>query len=309
MHKTIIRGVAPLLILAFLVFAPAATAAGGGSCTLHATASLSPGLGATPGPFSFSFVGTVSGCQGTSPGTPPSGTVQAGIDGAPRATGTGSCLSNMTSGYSINRWSDGETTVVKFTAVGALAAVELRGTVVGELTNGTTTFRTTEPTTPLGSIVSGTMVFATSDPLACLPGASGVSTATIDGQLAHADGPAAADGTPAGIEGCVVSGDAASPTLAGLAVHRRQCSYTATRRAGYAASGSDWSVTLTRAVGTVTTTTTYSSSNGAAHVCDAVIAPGDVVTVTAGSGSVAAAGNPVPSATDFLPTATGKCAG
>jgi triacylglycerol esterase/lipase EstA (alpha/beta hydrolase family) len=94
---------------------------------------------------------------------------------------------SSSSGYSINRWTDGNTTVVKFSAVGALAALVLQGVVVDHVANGSNVFKTTEPSTPVGSTVLGTLAFTTSDPLACLPGGAGVSTATIQGQLAHAN--------------------------------------------------------------------------------------------------------------------------
>jgi hypothetical protein len=68
-------------------------------------------------------------------------------------------------------------------------------------------------------------------------------------------------------------------------------------------------VVITRPSGNTTTTITYASWNGAQHVCDAVIHAGDEVTVTASADAVAMAGNPVPAAGDFLPTATGKCVG
>jgi hypothetical protein len=163
-----------------------ASAAGAGTCTLSATANLSPGLGAAAGPFAVTFAGTLSNCVGTAAGTPTGGTLQAGLDGAPVPTGTGSCFTNSVTGYSINRWNDGRTTVVKFSAVGALAALVLHGSVVDHVTNGSYRFDTTEPTTPVGSLVLGVLAFTTSNPLACLPGGAGVSTATIDGQLAHA---------------------------------------------------------------------------------------------------------------------------
>jgi hypothetical protein len=121
--------------------------------------------------------------------------------------------------------------------------------------------------------------------------------------------PVAADTGPAGVEGCVVSAAYATPPIGGLAVHAGFCKYTATRRAGYVATGSRWSVVITRPTGNTTTTITYASWNGAQHVCDAVIQASDEVTVTASGDAVAMAGNPVPAAGDFLPTATGKCVG
>jgi hypothetical protein len=119
--------------------------------------------------------------------------------------------------------------------------------------------------------------------------------------------PAAADTGPLGIEGCIVAATFSTPPIAGLSVHLGRCAYTATRRAGYVAIGDQWSIVVEHGTGPAMTTTTYSSSNGAHHLCDAVIHAGDVVTVTAAGNSVAVAGNPVPAATDFLPTGTGLC--
>ncbi|MDQ1552447.1 MAG: hypothetical protein QOD50_1869 [Actinomycetota bacterium] len=119
--------------------------------------------------------------------------------------------------------------------------------------------------------------------------------------------PGAADQGPAGIEGCVVTATLGTPYIAGIALHVDRCRYVATRRAGYAATGDEWSIIVRRKA--EHRTVTYSSSNGASHVCDAVIHEGDVVTVTATGDGLAAAGNPVLAALDFLPTDTGKCVG
>jgi hypothetical protein len=119
--------------------------------------------------------------------------------------------------------------------------------------------------------------------------------------------PAGADVGPAGVEGCVVSSNARTSPILGLAVHYRRCTYTATRRGGFAAAGNDWSISVTRIEGDIETTTTYSARAGSPHVCDAVIRPGNIVTVKAGRNSQAAAGNPVPNTGDRLPTDTGKC--
>jgi hypothetical protein len=187
MERAVLGGFGSLVaLLGCCLYPSIADAAGGGTCTLNATAQLSPGLGATATPFSVTFSGTLSNCQGTAPGTPAGGSVQAGLDGAPVPTGTGSCAMSSSSGYSINRWTDGNSTVVKFSAMGALAGLVLQGVVVDRVANGSKVFQTTEPTTPVGSTVLGILAFTTSDPLACLPGAAGVSTATIQGQLAHA---------------------------------------------------------------------------------------------------------------------------
>lgn len=138
----------------------------------------------------------------------------------------------------------------------------------------------------------------------CMVGAALVITCVLAAAV-----PVAADTGPAGVEGCVVSGSYETPPVAGIAVHPGLCSYTATRRAGYIAVGSPWSVTITRPTGNTTTTITYASWNGSPPVCDAVIHTGDEVTVKASADAVAMAGNPVPAAGDFLPTATGKCVG
>jgi hypothetical protein len=158
---------------------------GAGSCTLQADATLSPPLGATSHPFSYSYTGTLSNCRGTDPKHPAGGVVKAGLDGLPMPTGDGSCVSSTTSGYSFTRWDTGNTTVVKFTASGALGVVLLRGSVVKRLRAGDKIFRTTEPATPVGSTVLGALRYAAADPLACLPGGAGVSAVTITGQLFH----------------------------------------------------------------------------------------------------------------------------
>jgi hypothetical protein len=146
---------------------------------------LSPGLGAVARPFAVTFSGTLSNCRGTAASTPAGGSVQAGLGGAPVPTGTGSCLESSVTGYSINRWTDGQTTVVRFSATGALAALALRGTVVDHVGNGSKRFNTTEPTTPVGSSVAGALTLTTTDPFACLPGGAGLTTAAVQGQLAH----------------------------------------------------------------------------------------------------------------------------
>jgi hypothetical protein len=185
---TTLGGLASLAAAACLTLPGAAAGAvpGVGSCTLQADASLTPALGATSKPFSYSYTGTLSNCLGTSPTHPSSGQVQTGLEGLPRPTGTGSCLSSTTSGYSFTRWNTGNTTVVKFGTSGGLAAVLLHGSVVDHVSAGGTTFRTTEPATPVGSLVLGVLRYSAANPLACLPGGAGVSAATITGQLIHA---------------------------------------------------------------------------------------------------------------------------
>jgi hypothetical protein len=189
MKTTTLGGLVSLAAAVGLALPCAALAGdtGAGSCTLQADASLTPALDATSKPFSYSYSGTLSNCRGTSPMHPSGGKVQAGLDGLPRPSGEGSCLSSTTSGYSFTRWDTGNTTVVKFVASGAAATVLLRGSVVEHVRSGDKTFRTTEPATPVGSLVLGVLRYSAADPLACLPGGAGVSAATITGQLFHAD--------------------------------------------------------------------------------------------------------------------------
>jgi len=101
-------------------------------------------------------------------------------------------------------------------------------------------------------------------------------------------GSSGADVLPGGGEGCIVS----NPSPNTGALHLSTCTYKATRQGGYAAHGT-WSVKVKRGL----ITTTYSSPTKPS--CQTgVILPGDTITATAGANSVAAAGNPYPSAAD-----------
>lgn len=92
---------------------------------------------------------------------------EAGLDGTPIPSGTGSCLSDTVNGYSINKWSDGNTTVVKFTATGTPVGFTLTGQVVAAVSNGSQQFTTTEPTTPIGSAVKGAVALWPTRSSAC----------------------------------------------------------------------------------------------------------------------------------------------
>lgn len=188
MKTTLSTSLAVGALVAGSLFAPGSSdvahaATDSGTCTLNATATLSPGLSLSSQPFTVTFDGKLSNCTGTSSNTPPSGSLIAGLDGAPVPTGTGSCTSNTVAGYSINRWSDGNSTVVKFTASGTPIGLTLTGQVVDGVTNGANTFVTNEPTTPVGSAVKGAILFV-ANPLKCLPG-SGITSAQVTGQLTH----------------------------------------------------------------------------------------------------------------------------
>ena len=119
-------------LLALGAAAPA-HAASGGLCQLQGTASFTPGLNNTAQNFSYSFSGSLSGCQSTDQTSPASGTVSAGqvVTGAggeqfqePVPTGNGTCANGTTSGVAIASWADGTQTVVSYSTTAAAAAVK-----------------------------------------------------------------------------------------------------------------------------------------------------------------------------------------
>lgn len=167
-----------LLALGFLaccVFALSAVSASadpnGGGCQLHGTANFTPGLTSTAQNFTYSFTGSLSNCQSSS-GGPSTGTVFAGTNGLPAATGNGSCGSSSTSGTAVVQWADGTTTVVQYSTTGALAAVVLQGSVIGGSSGYTTTRYA-------GDSALGGLAFEPPDPTACV--GAGVTSAGIDG--------------------------------------------------------------------------------------------------------------------------------
>jgi hypothetical protein len=183
---------AAVLTCAFAVFVPSASAQSLGGCQLDGNASFSPGLTGTAQAFSYSFNGTLSGCQSSESGAPTSGTVSAGevvtIGGVqytePKAQGNGSCGSSTTSGQAITTWQDGTRTITDYTTSGAAAAVQLSGTVVDSIT-----LQPVDPTQPpltltstryQGQSESGLLTFQPPDPTACETPA-GVTAAKIQG--------------------------------------------------------------------------------------------------------------------------------
>ena len=150
----------------------------GGACQLAGTASFTPGLTSSSQSFTYTFSGNLTGCQSNN-GAPGSGTVST----LEPATGTGSCSNSTTAGYSISQWADGLQTIVKYTTTGAGALVVLQGTVVPSVTVGTTTYSTTEPSTPAGASALGELTFSTASPTgvtACNTSA-GLPSAVING--------------------------------------------------------------------------------------------------------------------------------
>jgi hypothetical protein len=185
-------------IAAFLVLAPAALAQSGGGCQLQGTASFSPGLNSSAQNFTYSFNGNLTDCQSREPGAPSSGTVSAGeavtINGEqfqePVPTGNGGCSNSTTSGLAIVTWADATKTIVQYSTAGALAAVQLQGTVANNVTLQAINPQPGQPTSTIvtttryaGASALGLLAFEPPDPTACNMSA-GVTSAGISGLVA-----------------------------------------------------------------------------------------------------------------------------
>jgi hypothetical protein len=189
--------VSALIVLGLALASPASAQSGGG-CQLKGSANLSPGLSNNNQSFTYNFGGDLSGCQSNQAGAPASGTVEAGkvlTDPAtgeqfqePVSTGSGSCVSSTTNGIAIATWADGTQTVVQYSTTGALAAVNLNGTVIASVTlpainplPGQPTSKTITTTRYAGQSAVGALAFEPPDPTAC--SGAGVTTAGIDGVI------------------------------------------------------------------------------------------------------------------------------
>jgi hypothetical protein len=195
------------LAAAPLVGAPSAFASSVGGCQLQGTASFSPGLNSSAQAFSYSFGGTLSSCQSSEAGVPASGVVEAGKTlteqvknsktGAtdtvtyqePLATGNGSCATSTTSGTSLVTWADGTHTVISYATTGALAAVNLSGSVATSMTLTAVNAQEGDPTTFTiatsrfaGDSARGLLFFQPPEPSACTTSA-GVAAAAISGAV------------------------------------------------------------------------------------------------------------------------------
>ena len=195
-----------------------AAGSGGGACQLQGVANIAPPLTTTSGSFAYSFTGTLGSCQSNVGGAPTSGTVSAGIQlpetvtltnistGATTAgtvlyqeaipQGTGSCGSSTTAGQAIASWGDGKNTVIDYATTGALAAVQLQGTVIAGMTltlvsnsvpsgftaPSTFTISTDEPAFPVGEQSLAALTFSPTTPdQDCAT--VGVSSANINGAV------------------------------------------------------------------------------------------------------------------------------
>ena len=214
---TAVAGAAGTILIGGLLAPGSAVAAtGGGACQLAGTAAFSPGLTSSAANFSYSFAGSLSGCQNSDATAPTSGTVEAGktvtvpynwtyTDATgthsgtanatyqePVPTGSGSCGSSTTSGVSIARWADGTATVVSYSTTGAAAAVELSGSVVPSTTATLASFTGPTQAPPASTLAIattrdagdsslGTLTFQPPDPTLCA--STGVTTAAISGSV------------------------------------------------------------------------------------------------------------------------------
>jgi hypothetical protein len=197
MTKRLVSAAATLAAIggAALALAPSAMAFNGGTYTLQGTANFGTPLTLGPGasPFTYTFSGNLSNCESgnSSPAAAPQG-LTGKISTPVAVSGSGSCASSTTGpGVAVVQWSDGTTTVEKYSTTGALAAVLEQGTVIPSFTyqSGTdpttgqpifTTDTTTNTFTPVGDTGDGALTFQPPSPTSC---SSGVTSATIRGQI------------------------------------------------------------------------------------------------------------------------------
>lgn len=186
--------------------AGSAGAASGGGCQLDGNANFSPGLtNSTTTAFTYTFSGALTNCQSSDSTAPKTGNVVEGaqytrtytdpVTGVSHtvtyqlvAHGTGGCPTSTTSGTGIVTWADGSTSVLSYTTTGALAAVDLEGSVVNSvdipavsgLQPGDPDHITITSTRYAGYGSKGALAFQPPDPTAC-NSAAGVTAAGIHG--------------------------------------------------------------------------------------------------------------------------------
>ena len=105
----------------------------------------------------------------------------------PVATGTGGCASSTTSGSALITWADGTQTVVSYATTGALAAVNLSGSVAPSMTLSAVNAKEGDPATftiatnrYAGDSAGGLLIFQPPDPTACNT-PTGATSAGISG--------------------------------------------------------------------------------------------------------------------------------
>ena len=185
-----------LAIASVWAFAPGARAQGGGGCQLNGTANFKPGLTGTPGNFTYSFSGSLTGCMSNESNAPTAGTVSAGkvltFSGEkfqePVPKGNGACEAGQTAGTSIVKWSSGAYTVLSYTTYSLTGAVALNGNAIAKVTlkaihprRGQPQSKTIKTSLYSGGGSIGVLTFSPNpDPTAC-GSTAGVKSAAISG--------------------------------------------------------------------------------------------------------------------------------
>ncbi len=181
--KSITAAAAATVALAMAPTAGAST--NGGACSVSATASFTPGLTLTSGPFSYTIAGTLANCQAgnaqPASDSPGGGTIST----AEPATGTGGCATRQDRGTLVVAWQDGRTTVISYAVTGSGPVDHLTGYVLASytVTSGTTstTYTTNQPATPVNDTVEALLAAQPGGgPTACQ---SGVKTAALTGAV------------------------------------------------------------------------------------------------------------------------------
>lgn len=206
MRKLMLGCFGCLAVMLFVVPSSVLAQSAGG-CQLQGTANFTPGLSSSSQSFSYNFGGNLTGCKSSEAGVPTSGTVAAGQTvteqvknsktGAtdtvtyqePVPTGSGGCGSSTTSGSALTTWSDGTQTVESYSTTGALAAVDLSGSVFPSMTltavnppEGDPTTFTITTTRFAGDAASGLLLFQPPEPTACNT-PTGATVAAISGAV------------------------------------------------------------------------------------------------------------------------------
>ena len=208
--RKLMLGCIGCLAITLLVLAPSAFAQSLGSCQLQGTASFSPGLSASAQPFSYSFTRQPHRLSIQPSGTPSTGTVGAGRTlteqvkklhhrrhrhsdlpgaGALRQRELRQQHDKRKRAHDVGRRHSDRGVVLDD---GALAAVNLSGSVVASMTLTAVNAQPGDPTTYTittnrfaGDSASGLLLFQPPDPTACNT-PTGATTAAISGTVSLA---------------------------------------------------------------------------------------------------------------------------